>query len=52
MGPSLFGIVGRHSASVEGYPYSGAMKKADKTRDEATLAPTSPIRKAWRPEQR
>jgi cytochrome c len=37
MGPSLFGIVGRHSASVEGYPYSDAMKKADKTWDEATL---------------
>jgi cytochrome c len=37
MGPSLFGIVGRRSASVEGYPYSEAMKKADKTWDEATL---------------
>jgi len=37
MGPSLFGIVGRHSASVKGYPYSDAMKKADKTWDEAML---------------
>jgi cytochrome c len=37
MGPSLFGVIGRHSASVEGYAYSDAMKKADKTWDEATL---------------
>ena len=37
MGPSLFGLVGRHSASVEGYPYSEAMKKVDKTWDEPTL---------------
>jgi cytochrome c len=37
MGPSLFGIVGRHSASIEGYNYSDAMKKADKTWDAATL---------------
>jgi len=37
LGPSLFGVVGRHSASVEGYPYSDAMKKVDKTWDEATL---------------
>jgi cytochrome c len=37
LGPSLFGVVGRHSASVEGSSYSDAMKKADKTWDEATL---------------
>jgi cytochrome c len=37
LGPSLFGVVGRQSASVAGYPYSDAMKKADKTWDEATL---------------
>jgi cytochrome c len=37
MGPSLFGVVGRHSATLEGYAYSDAMKKADKTWDEATL---------------
>jgi len=37
MGPSLFGIVGRHSAGMEKYPYSDAMKKADKIWDEATL---------------
>lgn len=36
-GPSLFGVFGRHSASVEGYPYSDAMKKADKTWDQPTL---------------
>jgi cytochrome c len=37
LGPSLFGVVGRHSASVEGYNYSEAMKAANKTWDEATL---------------
>ena len=37
IGPSLFGVVGRRSASVDGYSYSDAMKKADKTWDEATL---------------
>lgn len=37
LGPSLFGVVGRHSASVEGYTYSEAMKSANKTWDEATL---------------
>lgn len=37
MGPSLFGVVGRHSGSLEGYSYSDAMKKADKTWDEKTL---------------
>jgi cytochrome c len=37
IGPSLFGVVGRHSASLLGYNYSEAMKSADKTWDEATL---------------
>lgn len=37
IGPTLFGVVGRHSASVEGYTYSPAMKAIDKTWDEATL---------------
>jgi cytochrome c len=37
IGPTLFGVVGRKSASVEGFSYSEAMKKADKTWDPATL---------------
>ena len=37
LAPSLFGGVGRKSASVEGYTYSEAMKNANKTWDEATL---------------
>jgi cytochrome c len=37
LGPTLFGVVGRHSASVIGFSYSAAMKTADKTWDEATL---------------
>jgi cytochrome c len=37
IGPSLKGVVGRHSASVPGFAYSDAMKKADKTWDDATL---------------
>jgi cytochrome c len=37
IGPTLFGVVGRKSASVEGYSYSDAMKAANKTWDEATL---------------
>jgi len=37
LGPTLFGVVGRHSASVEGFAYSPAMKAADKTWDAATL---------------
>jgi cytochrome c len=37
LGPSLFGVVGRPSASVPGYNYSDAMKAANKTWDEATL---------------
>jgi cytochrome c len=37
IGPSLWGVVGRHSASIPDYNYSDAMKAADKTWDEATL---------------
>ena len=37
IGPSLHGVVGRHSASVTNFAYSDAMKKADKTWDEKTL---------------
>jgi cytochrome c len=37
LGPSLFGVVGRPSASVPGYNYSDAMKAANKTWDEAAL---------------
>jgi cytochrome c len=37
IGPSLHGVVGRRSASEPEFQYSEAMKKADKTWDEATL---------------
>ena len=37
IGPHLKGIIGRKSASVEGYKYSKAMKAADVTWDEETL---------------
>ena len=37
MGPSLHGVVGRHSASLSDYTYSDAMKKADKTWNDETL---------------
>src|SRR5271154_679928 len=37
IGPSLSGVVGRHSASAPDFAYSDAMKKADKTWDAATL---------------
>ena len=37
VGPTLFGVVGRQSATVEGYSYSTAMKAANKTWDAATL---------------
>ena len=36
-GPSLFGIVGRKSASLDGFTYSEGMKKFDHTWDETTL---------------
>jgi cytochrome c len=37
VGPTLFEIVGRQSASVDGFKYSDAMKAANKTWDAATL---------------
>ena len=37
VGPSLHGIVGRHSASLENFSYSPAMKTADKVWDEKQL---------------
>jgi cytochrome c len=37
IGPSLSGVVGRHSASIADFAYSDAMKKADKTWDDQTL---------------
>lgn len=37
VGPNLFGVVGRKSASVAGYSYSPAMMKANLTWNEATL---------------
>lgn len=37
VGPSLHGIVGRHSGSVEGFRYSEANKKANLTWDDKTL---------------
>jgi cytochrome c len=36
-GPSLWGVVGRRIASVEGYDYSPALKGVDGTWDRATL---------------
>lgn len=37
VGPSLAGVVGRHSSAVAGYSYSPAMKNANITWDDATL---------------
>ncbi len=37
VGPTLFAVVGRPSASVDGFKYSDAMKAANKTWDAATL---------------
>jgi cytochrome c len=37
IGPSLFGIVGRKSASLDNFNYSESMKKFDHTWDEGTL---------------
>jgi cytochrome c len=37
IGPSLFEIVGRKSATLENFNYSEAMKKFDHTWDEETL---------------
>ena len=37
VGPELNGVVGRKAGSLEGYPYSAAVKAAGLTWDEATL---------------
>ena len=37
IGPSLFGVVGRQSASLENFNYSDGMKKFDHAWDEQTL---------------
>jgi len=37
VGPSLFGIVGRNSASLDAYNYSEGMKKFDHIWDQQTL---------------
>ena len=37
VGPSLFGIVGRHSGTVDGFRYSAANKAANVVWDPATL---------------
>lgn len=37
VGPSLFGVVGRKSGSVEGFHYSDANKNSGLTWDQATL---------------
>ncbi|MFG1429474.1 cytochrome c family protein [Xanthobacter sp. V2C-8] len=37
VGPSLFGVYGRQSGTVEGFNYSPAMKNANLTWDEASL---------------
>ena len=37
IGPSLFGVVGRKSASLDDFNYSEAMKKFDQTWDAETL---------------
>lgn len=37
VGPSLFGVVGRQSGTVAGFPYSDAMKKANITWNAESL---------------
>jgi cytochrome c len=37
VGPNLFGVIGRKSATAPGYMYSAAMQKANVTWDPATL---------------
>lgn len=37
IGPSLFGVVGRKSATAPGFSYSDAVKKLNVTWDDATL---------------
>ena len=38
VGPNLFGVAGRKSATVEGFNYSGAMKAANLTWTDENLA--------------
>ncbi len=38
IGPSLYGVVGRHAGNLKGYNYSSAMKNYDKIWDQTTLA--------------
>jgi len=38
VGPELNGVVGRKAASLDGYPYSSAMKASGLSWDETTLA--------------
>jgi cytochrome c len=52
VGPTLKGVVGRKTASVEGFNYSNAMKAKGAEGavwDEATLAAYLPDPKAWVP---
>jgi cytochrome c len=37
LGPSLHGVVGREAGSIEGYPFSSAMERADFVWDEQRL---------------
>ena len=37
IGPSLYGVIGRHSATLPGFQYSNAMKAYDKVWGEDTL---------------
>ncbi len=38
VGPSLFGVMGKKAASVQGFKYSKALKDSGLTWDDATLA--------------
>lgn len=38
LGPSLFGVVGRHAAAMEGFKYSKAMKTSGLVWDDENLA--------------
>jgi len=49
VGPSLFGIVGRPSATAPGFKYSDAMSKINVTWDEATLTKYLPAPMAMVP---
>ncbi len=37
LGPSLYGVVGRKAGTIEGYPFSSAMRQSSVVWDEATL---------------